>query len=122
VYQKKGYNLKTLKVKSDHYGDYEVEYLCSVDYSKGVIEAGEIEDLYTEFFGKTLFADWEKSWPENYPDKIKEAFPGQIKNLYYPTEKSAPGHPLCDDKSVRKFLQEVERRNGQIGKAKACKA
>jgi hypothetical protein len=31
-----------------------------------------------------------------------------IEELYYPTEKSAPGHPLCDDVAVKKFLKNLE--------------
>ena len=27
----------------------------------------------------------------------------------YLSEKSAPGHPLCDDKSVKKFLEQIKQ-------------
>ena len=100
--------MKNLIVDSDYYGRYECEYLTTVDYSKGVVEAGAIEDFYTECFGKTTFAKWEKPWPDNYPDKIKDAFPGQLKHLYYPTEATAPGLPLVDDKAVQKFKKGIK--------------
>jgi hypothetical protein len=101
--------MKNLIIKSDHYGTYEAEYLCSINYYESVVKAGEIIDLYKKYFGKTFFSKWINPWPDNYPDAIKNTFPGMIEELYYPTEKSAPGHPLCDDKSVKKFLEQIKQ-------------
>ena len=98
-----------MTVKSDHYGDYDVEYLTEVDYSKGVFEAGKIIDLYKYYFGNTLFSKWKKDWPDYYPKEITEDFPGQIEELYYPTKKSAGNHPLVNDRTVKNFKKALEK-------------
>jgi len=101
--------MKTITIESENYGTYKAEYLTKVDYSKGVQNAGEITDLYFKYLGKSFFSKWTTDWPEFYPPMIKKAFPKMIEELYYPTEKSAPGHPLCNDKQVEKFKKELKK-------------
>ena len=100
--------MKYITINSDYYGDYKAEFIFSVDYSKGVLSVSKFIDLWKKYFGKSGFSKWVNPWDDKYPDIIKTVFPCTTEEIYYPTEKSAPGHPLCDDKSIEKFKHEYE--------------
>ena len=103
--------MPNLKIDSDIYGKYEAEFLVQLDYKKSK-NVWEIIDLYKDIFGRVLYSKWEGEWPDYYPEGIKKITPHRYENLYYPTEKSAPGNPVADDRAVKKFRKKLKEIKG----------
>jgi hypothetical protein len=95
------------EVNSEVYGTYKVEKIFEINYLNGVQEEMKKLDLWEKYF-PTKISFCEKKWDKKFKS-IEKDIPWQIEGFYYPTEKSAPGHLLNDDKTLAKFKKELKK-------------